>query len=156
MTSGPAIRICAILEPFRSAKSRSTAALFMMSRTAAKRVIVESVIKLGTALGIQSVAEGIETEAERAIMRAMGCPIGQGYFFARPMEARAFRRLHDEGLIYPEQWDASLSVTIAEFQRRARERRTITTRDPSEIGNAISRDGIVTTICRFQDGACPR
>ncbi|MDB5580186.1 MAG: hypothetical protein JWR80_5362 [Bradyrhizobium sp.] len=83
-----------------------------LAHSAAKRVIVESVIKLGTALGIQIVAEGIETEAERAIMCAMGCPVGQGYFFARPMEAGAFRQLLDEGLIYPAQWDASRYLSL--------------------------------------------
>jgi PAS domain S-box-containing protein len=83
-----------------------------VAHSAAKRVIVESVIKLGTALGIQIVAEGIETEAERAIMRAMGCPVGQGYFFACPMEETAFRRLLKEGLISPAQWDASRYLSL--------------------------------------------
>jgi PAS domain S-box-containing protein/diguanylate cyclase (GGDEF)-like protein len=83
-----------------------------VAHSAAKRVIVESVIKLGTALGIQIVAEGIETEAERAIMRAMGCPIGQGYFFAYPMDESAFRRLLKEGLMSPAQWDASRYLSL--------------------------------------------
>ena len=83
-----------------------------LAHSAAKRVIVESVIKLGTALGIQIVAEGIETEAECAIMRAMGCPVGQGYFFARPLEASAFRRLVDVGLVSPVRWDASRYLSL--------------------------------------------
>jgi PAS domain S-box-containing protein len=86
-----------------------------LAHSAAKRVIVESVIKLGTALGIQIVAEGIETEGERAIMRAMGCPVGQGFFFAHPMEARAFRRLLDEGLLYPARWDASRYLSLLDI-----------------------------------------
>jgi PAS domain S-box-containing protein len=88
-----------------------------VAHSAAKRVIVESVIKLGTALGIQIVAEGIETEAERAIMRAMGCPAGQGYFFARPMEASAFRRLLDVGLMSPARWDASRYLSLLRGSR---------------------------------------
>jgi PAS domain S-box-containing protein len=83
-----------------------------LAHSAAKRGIVESVIKLGSALGVQIVAEGIETEAERAIMQAMGCPVGQGYFFARPMEAPSFGRLLEEGLISPVRWDASRYLSL--------------------------------------------
>jgi EAL domain-containing protein (putative c-di-GMP-specific phosphodiesterase class I) len=35
------------------------------------------------------VAEGIETEAQRACLRALGCTLGQGYLFARPLSADA-------------------------------------------------------------------
>jgi len=58
-----------------------------LAHSTAKRVIVESIVKLGAALDIRVVAEGIETEAERAIMRAFGCSVGQGYLFAAPMGA---------------------------------------------------------------------
>jgi PAS domain S-box-containing protein len=65
------------------------------AQSAAKRVIVESVVKLGVALDIRVVAEGIETAAECALMRALGCSIGQGYLFAAPMEAQQFKKLLD-------------------------------------------------------------
>lgn len=74
--------------------------------SAAKRVIAESIVKLGAALNIRVVAEGIETEAERSIMRTLGCSVGQGYLFAAPMEDVQFRRLLDRGLILREGWDA--------------------------------------------------
>ena len=67
-----------------------------VTQSAAKRVIVESVIKLGAALDIRIVAEGIETEAECATMRALGCSVGQGYFFAAPMEESRLRMLLEE------------------------------------------------------------
>jgi EAL domain-containing protein (putative c-di-GMP-specific phosphodiesterase class I) len=70
------------------------------ARSAAKRVIVESVVKLGAALDIHVVAEGIETEAERAIMQELGCSIGPGYLFAAPMEAAQFRKVLEERLIF--------------------------------------------------------
>ena len=35
------------------------------------------------------VAEGIETEAQREHLRALGCTLGQGYLFARPLSAEA-------------------------------------------------------------------
>jgi EAL domain-containing protein (putative c-di-GMP-specific phosphodiesterase class I) len=69
-----------------------------VARSAAKRVIVESVVKLGAALGIRVVAEGIETEAEREIVQVLGCSIGQGYLFAAPMEEPRLRQLLDNGL----------------------------------------------------------
>lgn len=82
------------------------------AHSAAKRVIVESIVKLGAALDIRVVAEGIETEGERAIMRALGCSVGQGYLFAPPMDARAFQRLLDEGLILHEAWDVRRLLTV--------------------------------------------
>ena len=38
-------------------------------------------------LGLQAVAEGIETEQQYEFMRAHGCEYGQGYFFSRPQPA---------------------------------------------------------------------
>ena len=61
-----------------------------------KRIIAKSVIELGAALKVNVVAEGIETESERAIVHAMGCPVGQGYLFSRPLEQKSFTRLVEE------------------------------------------------------------
>jgi diguanylate cyclase (GGDEF)-like protein/PAS domain S-box-containing protein len=47
--------------------------------------IVESVVRMAHALGLQVVAEGAETAAHCAALRAMGCELGQGYGIARPM-----------------------------------------------------------------------
>ena len=46
--------------------------------------IIRSIVALGTGLGIEVVAEGIETEAELALLKSLGCEYGQGYLFARP------------------------------------------------------------------------
>jgi hypothetical protein len=46
-----------------------------VANSAAKRVIAESVVKVGEVLGIRVVTEGIETEAEREIVQALGCAI---------------------------------------------------------------------------------
>ena len=56
-----------------------------LSRSANFRTIVQSVISLGSGLGMQVVAEGVETEIEAQSMTALGCTQMQGYFFARPM-----------------------------------------------------------------------
>jgi PAS domain S-box-containing protein len=83
-----------------------------VAHSAAKRIIVDSVIKLGAALDIRVVAEGIETDAERAIMRALGCSVGQGYFFARPMDEAALHRMLDEEPVVGEGWDARRFLTM--------------------------------------------
>lgn len=48
------------------------------------RNIVEAIISLAHKLGMKVVAEGIETPAQRAILRSMGCEYGQGYLFSPP------------------------------------------------------------------------
>ena len=48
--------------------------------------IVEAVVKLGATLRIDVVAEGIETAVQEQTMRAMGCPLAQGYWYARPLD----------------------------------------------------------------------
>ncbi len=50
-------------------------------------MIVASVTDLGHALGLEVVAEGIETAAQLDSLRALGVDSGQGYFFARPVAA---------------------------------------------------------------------
>lgn len=49
------------------------------------RVIAELVIKLGHALGLAVLAEGVETEAQESVLRALGCDEVQGYRYGRPM-----------------------------------------------------------------------
>jgi diguanylate cyclase (GGDEF)-like protein len=52
--------------------------------------IVRAIIEMARALELEVVAEGIETEAERAFLVAAQCAMGQGYLFARPMPADGF------------------------------------------------------------------
>ena len=54
------------------------------------RVIVQSTIDLGRNLGLDVVAEGVETRAAWDHLKKMGCGIAQGYFFGRPMPPEAF------------------------------------------------------------------
>ncbi len=49
--------------------------------------IVRAVLNLGLSLGRKVIAEGIETPAQLATLRAMGVPIGQGYLLSRPLKA---------------------------------------------------------------------
>jgi EAL domain-containing protein (putative c-di-GMP-specific phosphodiesterase class I) len=47
--------------------------------------LARAIITLGSALGLETVAEGIEHPAQRQRLMALGCRLGQGYLFARPM-----------------------------------------------------------------------
>jgi diguanylate cyclase len=47
--------------------------------------IVRAAVDLGKALDLIVVAEGVESEVAAAILRNVGCPFGQGYYFGRPM-----------------------------------------------------------------------
>lgn len=53
----------------------------------ARRAIVQAVTDLGHALGLTIVAEGIERENEAQMVRALGCDLGQGFLFSRPVPA---------------------------------------------------------------------
>ena len=54
------------------------------------RAIVETIVALGRALDIELIAEGVETESERASLQALGCPNYQGFLFSRPLPLTAF------------------------------------------------------------------
>ena len=51
--------------------------------------LCEAIIAMAHKLGIQVIAEGIETTGQLQLLRSAGCDYGQGYLFARPMSAQA-------------------------------------------------------------------
>jgi len=53
------------------------------------RAIVRSILSLGSCLGLDVVAEGVETEKQLMHLRELKCGFVQGHYFARPMEATA-------------------------------------------------------------------
>ncbi|MCU1358331.1 MAG: diguanylate cyclase/phosphodiesterase, partial [Acidimicrobiales bacterium] len=55
--------------------------------------LVTAMIAMGKALGLTTVAEGIETTAQSERLRALGCDQAQGYLFARPQRAEALAPL---------------------------------------------------------------
>ncbi|GAN81543.1 response regulator receiver modulated diguanylate cyclase/phosphodiesterase [Acidocella aminolytica 101 = DSM 11237] len=61
-----------------------------LDRSRAKRLIIESVVRLAAELDIAVVAEGIETEMQRSSLLELGCRYGQGYLFGRPVSADTF------------------------------------------------------------------
>lgn len=65
------------------------------------RVITRTVMALARELGMDVVAEGIETEAQVELLQEMGCRYGQGYYFSMPVEAAAARDLLRAGVDEP-------------------------------------------------------
>jgi EAL domain-containing protein (putative c-di-GMP-specific phosphodiesterase class I) len=43
------------------------------------------ILTLGQTLGLETIAEGIETAEQLVALRELGCQLGQGYYFARPL-----------------------------------------------------------------------
>ncbi|XKE44026.1 EAL domain-containing protein [Halomonas organivorans] len=54
------------------------------------RVLVQSLITMAEALGLEVVAEGIEDRGQLELLQRMGCPMGQGYLLGRPVPADRF------------------------------------------------------------------
>lgn len=49
------------------------------------QAIIAALVRLGEALSMDMLAEGVETQADADALRALGCGLGQGYLYARPM-----------------------------------------------------------------------
>jgi diguanylate cyclase (GGDEF)-like protein/PAS domain S-box-containing protein len=60
--------------------------------------IVDTIIAMAMHLGLEVVAEGVETEAELAFLRSKGCGIYQGYYFSRPLPIGEFNNLQQTSL----------------------------------------------------------
>ena len=52
-------------------------------------MIVNAIISLGKSLGVEVIAEGVETHEQLNQLLAMGCPYGQGHYFSKAVEAAA-------------------------------------------------------------------
>jgi EAL domain-containing protein (putative c-di-GMP-specific phosphodiesterase class I) len=55
--------------------------------------LAAAIITLGHELGLQVVAEGVETAEQSAFLLSRGCPLQQGYLFARPLPSLAFEQV---------------------------------------------------------------
>ena len=60
-----------------------------LGTTANSGTIIQSIVALGHALGMNVLAEGIETDEQRVLLRLAGCDEMQGFLFARPGPAEA-------------------------------------------------------------------
>jgi diguanylate cyclase (GGDEF)-like protein len=55
--------------------------------------LLRGIVELARSLRLRLVAEGIEHAEQQALLRALDCPLGQGFLFSRPLEAVAVREL---------------------------------------------------------------
>jgi diguanylate cyclase (GGDEF)-like protein/PAS domain S-box-containing protein len=68
-----------------------------MATSPTDATVARAVIDLGTALGMITIADGIERADQLAALREMSCPAGQGYYLSRPLPAAGVERLLAEG-----------------------------------------------------------
>jgi diguanylate cyclase (GGDEF)-like protein len=61
-----------------------------VDRDPVKSAIVSAVVALSKAIGSTTVVEGVETLPQLEELKNLGCDVGQGYYFARPVSAAAF------------------------------------------------------------------
>jgi len=57
--------------------------------------IVRAILQMARALGMKVIAEGVETEAQRAFLQDAGCDSFQGYLFAPALDALSFEQRRD-------------------------------------------------------------
>jgi EAL domain-containing protein (putative c-di-GMP-specific phosphodiesterase class I) len=63
--------------------------------------LVAGIIAMATALGLDVIAEGVETQSQLADLKRLQCRSAQGYYLARPMPADSFRGLVTENFRWP-------------------------------------------------------
>ena len=61
------------------------------------RIIVKELVRMAMALGIKTVAEGVETAEHVEFLREIGCNEMQGYYFCRPLSLEELLRRYEEG-----------------------------------------------------------
>lgn len=64
------------------------------------RALTEAIVDLAHRLGIETIAEGVETGAQRAILAALGCDYIQGYHFSPAVPREAFERLLEREMVH--------------------------------------------------------
>jgi diguanylate cyclase (GGDEF)-like protein len=65
-----------------------------------EEALAHAIVRLGETLNLVTIAEGIETVQQASRLRQLGCPYGQGYYFARPMETDALTaHLLEQGVL---------------------------------------------------------
>jgi diguanylate cyclase len=75
--------------------------------------VVKAAISLAHELGIEAIAEGVETEAQALFLLAAGCRCAQGYLYSRPINADAATALLRQGKIGPADKSAAIEDRTA-------------------------------------------
>ncbi|THV23011.1 putative bifunctional diguanylate cyclase/phosphodiesterase [Peteryoungia ipomoeae] len=77
-------------------------------------VVTRGLLEIANGLGIDVIAEGIETPDQADQLSQLTCTAGQGYFFARPMARDQVRLLLNEGKGFHLAWKATVEQSVAE------------------------------------------
>lgn len=56
---------------------------------ARQAALAEAIVRMGTVIGLQTIAEGVEREGQAERLEALGCCFGQGFLFGQPLSASA-------------------------------------------------------------------
>ena len=64
-----------------------------VARGGSQTALARTIVALGKALSLETVAEGVDSEAQRVSLQALGCELGQGTLFSRPVPEEAIARL---------------------------------------------------------------
>jgi EAL domain-containing protein (putative c-di-GMP-specific phosphodiesterase class I) len=67
-----------------------------------REAVVAGICEIAARLGLQIIAEGVETPQELAVLKPLGCPVVQGWLYSRSLPANTFRELLAEGMILAE------------------------------------------------------
>jgi EAL domain-containing protein (putative c-di-GMP-specific phosphodiesterase class I) len=70
-----------------------------LTESEAARKLAAAIVAMGRALGLQTVAEGVETPGQADQLRRLGCGSAQGYLYARPARPDAITKLMSDGTI---------------------------------------------------------
>ena len=79
-----------------------------LDRDAGSRAVVRAVASIARDLGLGVTAEGVESAGQAALLRRLGVPRGQGFYFAPPADAAAVGRLLAGGARLPEDHESPL------------------------------------------------
>lgn len=69
-----------------------------MNESSENDEIVRTIVTLAQSLGLEIIAEGVETSDQRSHLQDLECQFGQGYYFARPLDAQAVEELMDNSI----------------------------------------------------------
>ena len=112
--------------------------------------IVRTIVELARVMGMDVVAEGIETREQYNLLQQLGCRYGQGFLFARPAPAEAVSRmLRLPGRILPE---PGVAETVPQLKTRTQPKRE----ECAVLGRSqgLSAFGIGTTFSLEISHAC--
>jgi diguanylate cyclase (GGDEF)-like protein len=83
-----------------------------LTTNAEARVLIDTILAMARSLGMSTVAEGVETEEEAALLRDRGCTVLQGYYVSRPITASQVSRFARSWASAPSPWRGAASLDV--------------------------------------------